>query len=179
MADTLSPQQLRFVEEYLVDLNATQAAIRAGYSARTADQQGSRLLANVKVSKAIQERQKRRQKRLELTQDRVLLELMRVAFFDPRTLFTADGRPRSVEELDDDTAAVIAGLDISMERTEEETSDGRPIYAPVRKYKIADKMRAIELCMRHMGLLNDKLKIDGQLTLAQLLESAANKDGEG
>lgn len=178
MAEKLSPKQLRFVEEYLIDLNATQAAIRAGYSAKTADQQASRLLANVKVSKAVSERTAKRNKRLELTQDRVLLELMRVAFFDPRALFTADGRPRSIEELDDDTAAVIAGIDISMERTEEEDSQGRPIYAPVRKYKTSDKMRALELCMRHMGLLNDKLKVDGQLTLMQLLEAASRKDGE-
>lgn len=176
MADKLSPKQLRFVEEYLVDMNGTQAAIRAGYSPRTANEQAARLLAHVSVSKAVSNRLQKRQKKLELTQERVLRELMRVAFFDPRALFTADGRPRSIEELDDDTAAVIAGLDIAMERTEEETEDGRPIYAPVRKYKVSDKMKALELCMRHMGLLNDKLKVDGTLTLAQLLEAAERKE---
>lgn len=175
MTDSLSPKQLRFVEEYLVDLNATQAAIRSGYSPKTADQQASRLLANVKVSKAIEQRQAKRNKRLELTQDRVLLELTRVAFFDPRALFDEHGRPRTVEELDDDTAAVIAGLDIAMERDGED-DDGKPVYMPVRKYKLSDKMRALELCMRHMGLLNDKLKVDGTLTLAQLLEAAERKE---
>jgi phage terminase small subunit len=72
MTDTLTPKQQRFVEEYLIDLNATQAAIRAGYSDKTACEQGSRLLTNVKVSKAIAEAQKKLSELAEITQDMVL-----------------------------------------------------------------------------------------------------------
>lgn len=74
----LTPKQQRFVEEYLVDLNATQAAIRAGYSERTAESQASRLLRNVKVSTAIEEAQKARSERIEVTQDYVLENLTEV-----------------------------------------------------------------------------------------------------
>lgn len=76
----LTDKQQRFVDEYLIDLNATQAAIRAGYSAKTADQQGSRMLANVKVQQAIAERMAERSKRTGVNQDRVVLELAKVAF---------------------------------------------------------------------------------------------------
>ena len=75
----LTPKQCRFVDEYLVDLNATQAAIRAGYSARTANEQGPRLLVNVGIATAIQTAQEARSQRLQLTQDDVLRGLHREA----------------------------------------------------------------------------------------------------
>jgi phage terminase small subunit len=65
----MTPRQQRFVEEYLVDLNATQAAIRAGYSARTANEQGARLLANASVAAAIQAAQQARSDRMQITHD--------------------------------------------------------------------------------------------------------------
>jgi len=68
----LKPKRKRFVSEYLIDLNATQAAIRAGYSEKTANEQGARLLANVSVQAAIGEAMKEREKRTEISQDYVL-----------------------------------------------------------------------------------------------------------
>jgi phage terminase small subunit len=82
----LTPKQARFVDEYLIDLNATQAAIRAGYSAATALQQGPRLLGNVGVQAAISARQADRSERTEITQDRVLAELWAIATADPNDL---------------------------------------------------------------------------------------------
>lgn len=75
LSTMLTPKQQRFVDEYLVDLNATQAAIRAGYSAKTADQQGSRLLANVKVAAAIREARADLQARTQVTQEWVIEKL--------------------------------------------------------------------------------------------------------
>ena len=75
----MTPRQQRFVDEYLVDLNATQAAIRAGYSARTAEQQGPRLLGNVEIAKAVQAAQQVRSDRVQITQDDVLRGLRREA----------------------------------------------------------------------------------------------------
>lgn len=75
----LTPKQARFVQEYLIDLNATQAAVRAGYSERTACEQGSRLLANVKVQEAIYAAKKKRQERTEITQDYVIGKLVEIA----------------------------------------------------------------------------------------------------
>ena len=70
----LTPRQQRFVEEYLIDLNATQAAIRAGYSERTATEQASRLLTNVKVREVIDKAQAKRRERLEVTVDSISAE---------------------------------------------------------------------------------------------------------
>jgi len=72
----LTPKQARFVEEYQIDLNATQAAIRAGYSAKTAEQQGPRLLGNVGVATAIQAAQTEVSKRIEVTVDEVVAGLL-------------------------------------------------------------------------------------------------------
>ncbi len=76
---SLTPKQARFVEEYLVDLNATQAAIRAGYSPKTAYSQGERLLKNVEVHRAIQEAQEARSERTGITQDEVIQGLKKEA----------------------------------------------------------------------------------------------------
>jgi len=75
----MTPRQQRFVDEYLVDLNATQAAIRAGYSARTANEQGTRLLANASIAAAVQSAQQSRSDRVQITQDDVLRGLRREA----------------------------------------------------------------------------------------------------
>lgn len=83
MSSNLTPKQEKFVEEYLVDLNATQAAIRAGYSAKTANEQSSRLLANVKVSGAIRAAMQKRSERTEITQDQVLQLWWKIANADP------------------------------------------------------------------------------------------------
>ena len=80
-----------FVKEYLIDLNATQAAIRAKYSKKTAEQQGARLLTNVKVSAAIQKQMDKRAAKIDLTADRVLQEVSHSAFLDPIDLFADDG----------------------------------------------------------------------------------------
>jgi len=82
----LTPKQQLFVEEYLVDLNATQAAIRAGYSEKTANEQGARLLANVSVQAAIKIAMDKRSERTEITQDMVLRHWWDIATADPRKL---------------------------------------------------------------------------------------------
>lgn len=86
--DKLNAKQAAFVDEYLVDLNATQAAIRAGCSAITASQAGERLLRNVEIQTAITKRMNDREKRTEITQDRVIKEMARVAFGDPRRVMS-------------------------------------------------------------------------------------------
>ena len=168
----LTPKQQAFVAEYLVDLNATQAAIRAGYSAKTAEQQASRLLSNAKVAEAIAERMKERASRTEITQDRVLKEYARLAFFDPRKLFDSTGRPKAIHELDDDTAAVVAGLDV-VNVGNAELGEGE-----VLKFKLADKKGALDSVARHLGMFNDKLDLNVITPLAERLARArARNDG--
>ncbi len=76
---SLTPKQARFVEEYLIDLNATQAAVRAGYSAKTANEQGAQLLAKLSIRQAVAEAQVIRSKRTEITQDEVIQGLKKEA----------------------------------------------------------------------------------------------------
>src|SRR4051812_18307795 len=83
-----TPRRCRFIEEYLIDLNATQAAIRAGYAPRSARQVAGRMMTNDDVAAAIRAGREARSGRTEVTQDRVLLELARVAFADPRRVMS-------------------------------------------------------------------------------------------
>jgi phage terminase small subunit len=106
-------RKARFAAEYLIDLSATKAAERAGYSPRTAKQQGSRLLTDVDVQRFIAERQARLAKRLELREDVVIGQLLRLAFYDTRKLFDPeDGRLLPITSLDDDTMPGVAGVKV-------------------------------------------------------------------
>lgn len=98
----LTPQQQRFVDEYLIDLNATQAAIRAGYSSDTATEQGSRLLRNVNVGKAVSDAMAERSVRTRVTADRVLTELARVGFSDIRNVVAWRANVAETDKVDED-----------------------------------------------------------------------------
>ncbi len=152
----LTPRQATFVSEYLVDMNATQAAIRAGYSQKTAGQIGDETLKNPKIAAAIAKARADRSARTEITADRVLKELARVAFFDVRKAFNPDGTMKRLDELDDDTAAAIAGIDLAEIRD----GEGTPIGV-LKKIKVADKLVALDKLARHLGLLVDKVKVSG------------------
>lgn len=164
----LTPKQERFVAEYLVDLNATRAAIRSGYSAKTAPEQASRLLSNVKVSEAVQAAMQARSQRTEITQDMVLRELAKIGFSDIRKvvrwgateLRTTEGKDGeavtepyhglrlvAADEIDDDTAAAIA-----------EVSEGRDGL----KVKFHDKKGALVDIGRHIGMFKDRVEHTGK-----------------
>lgn len=134
------------MQEYLVDLNATAAAKRAGYNEKTAYSMGQRLLKNVEVQISIQEAQKSLRNRTEITQDMVIRETAKLAFFDVRKMFDKDGKPLDISQLDDDTAAALVGLDV------QDVSDGDGEYVGyVKKYKMADKLKALELLGKRFG----------------------------
>ncbi|HWQ76568.1 MAG TPA: terminase small subunit [Syntrophomonas sp.] len=157
----LTAKQQRFVEEYLVDLNATQAAIRAGYSAKTAEVIGFENLRKPKIQELINKAMQGRSERTEITADRVLQEYARLGFFDPRKLFNDDGSPKGIHELDDETAAVLAGLDV-IEIWEGKGED-RHFVGYLKKYKLADKKGALDSIARHLGMFNDRLEFSGQV----------------
>lgn len=163
-ASPLTDMRALFVAEYLIDFNAARAALAAGYSEKTARTQGSLLLTVPAVRAAIDKGMAEMMERAKLTQDDVIAEIRRLAFFDPRKLFDADGAPLPITELDDDTAAAVAGLEVLDEY--EGKGLEREKVAVVKKYKIADKVRSLELLARHFGLLNDKLAVQtsGKIT---------------
>ena len=156
----LTEKQATFVQEYLIDLNATQAAIRAGYSQRTAEQQGLRLLRNARVKESVQKAMQERNQRVEISQDRILEELARIAFGDLRDAVTwgPDGVSlKNSASLTEDQAAAIS------EVGETVTKEGGST-----RIKRHDKVKAIELLMRHKGMLNDKLNLSGELNVSAL-----------
>jgi len=169
----VTPKQESFVAEYLIDLNATQAALRAGYSPKTAASQGERLLRNVEVTQALLVARKAREDRTQITQDRVLKELARIAFFDPRRLLDADGKPKPIQELDDDTAAVLAGMDISEEY--EGSGEDRVFVGYTKKVKVSDKVGALSLAMRHLGMLKDKIEHSGTIGIGERIRMNREK----
>lgn len=165
---SLSPKQAAFVREYLIDLNATQAAIRAGYSPKTANEQGSRLLTNVSVADAIAAAQGKAQERADVTVDRIVAELAKIAFSDPRDLFDADGRLKPLSELTDNAAASLAGIDVVQ-------AGGEDLPLEIRKIKRWDKTKAIELLGRYLGMFKDKVEVSGASELADAIEAARRR----
>jgi phage terminase small subunit len=147
------------ITEDLLDLNATRAAHRAGYSPKTAYSQGQRLLKNVEVKRAIQAAMDKRAHKLEITPDRVLKEIARLAFMDPRSFFEDDGSLKRIQDLDDDTATCIAGMEVI------ELFDGsgeqKHAYGLLKKIKIADKGQNLERLGRHLKLFTDKTEHSG------------------
>ena len=147
---SLNPKQQRFVEEYLVDLNAKQAAIRAGYSEKTAEVQGCRLLRNAQVTAEIAKRQAERAERIEVDADWVLARLV------------------TVTERCMQSAPV---LDRSGEQVYVETPEGEVV--PAFTFDAKGANGALGLIGRHLGMFNDKLTVD--FTHADRVEAARRR----
>lgn len=164
-AKTLTPKQQRFVDEYLVDMNGTQAAIRSGYSVKTAGSQANWLLKNPNVAREVEKRLARVAEKLEVTKEMIVDELRKIAFADLRKAVawgptqctsTDDDGQRVVtngvtlvdsSELDDDTAAAVAEVG--------NTRDGV-------KIKLHDKKGALVDLAKMLGFMTDKVELTGK-----------------
>ncbi len=158
----LSPKQERFVEEYLVDLNATQAAIRAGYSAKTAKSQGQRLLTKADIQAEKQKARRKQQERTNITADRVLAELAAVGFARATDYVT------------------VANQEVILTDTSELTEQQASAIASVRQSKngvevrMHDKLRALELLGRHLGMFDGESQDNSiSITLSEDMEDWA------
>ncbi len=152
----LTPKQARFAAEYVKDLNGTQAAIRAGYSQRGADVHGVRLLANARVAAEIAARTSKQMARAELSAVRVLEELRRLAFADPRDLFDEQGNLRPVHTLTAEQASAIASMEVVIKNAK--AGDG--VTDTIHKIKTWDKTKTLDLLARHFALLHDHVTVD-------------------
>jgi phage terminase small subunit len=162
----LTPKQAMFVREYLIDLNATKAAERAGYSKRTANAQGSRLLANVSVAAAISAKSQKRAEKLEITADRVLNELALLGFSNMMDfLNVSEGGAVTVDlsKLTRDQAAAIQEVTVEeyVERTGPEAEDVEKVKRT--KFKLSDKRGSLELLGRYLKLFTDRVELDGKV----------------
>lgn len=148
----MNNKQQLFCDEYLIDLNGTQAAIRAGYSKKTANEQAARLLANVSIQEYIAQRMKERENRTGITQDRVLEEYAKIAFADPLKLFDQNGNIIPINLLNADIAASLISVN------EKKSIDG--IIS--REIKMADKLSALNSLARHLGMFTDQSEVNSR-----------------
>ena len=158
----MTPKQQRFVSEYLVDLNATQAAKRAGYSPRTANEQGARLLANVSVRSAIAEAKASRAERTQIDADWVLRRLATEVNADLADLYDENGNLRHVREWPMVwRTGLITGVETVQERDGDD-AEGNPKYVTVKKIKLSERLRHTELIGRHVDVaaFKDKMEIN-------------------
>lgn len=157
----MNNRQKLFIAEYLVDLNATQAAIRAGYSPRSADVTGARLLGNAKVRAALDKALGSQQERTQVTADRVVEELGKLAFSNMLDYMTTgdDGLAYiDLSSLTREQAAAIQEVTVD-EYTEGDGEDGRLVKKV--KVKLADKKGPLELLGKRFGLWVDRHELSG------------------
>jgi phage terminase small subunit len=158
-----------FAREYVLDLNATRAAIAAGYSESTAPSKGSQLLTNGKVRKIVDGLLSKRASRLEVTGERILEELAKLAFFDIRKLFNADGSLKAIVELDDGTASAIAGIEY--EKLYEHFAQGKARdIGNTTKVKILPKTEALKMLGQYRKLFTEKVELSGAVSIADLIQ---------
>lgn len=167
----MNARQERFAREYVIDLNATRAAIAAGYSEATAKEQGCRLLTRVHVRKAIDRLKSARASRLEIKADRVLEEISRLAFSNMQdfTRLDADGKP--VLDFTGISRDQFAAVQEIREDTTGGAGDGERKVVVRTTVKLVDKTKNLDMLMRHLGQYNDKLQVSG-------LEGLADRLGE-
>lgn len=160
----LTPKQSRFVEEYLIDLNGKQAAIRAGYSKKTAAVIGSQNLTKLNVADALYKAMDIRSKRTEITQDRVLQELARLAYSD-MSMFCGWG-PGGVTMINSNDIPPSA---LGCVREVSETSTENSLTT---RFKLHDKVAALKMLGQHLGMFTEKVDVsitDKAETLAKIL----------
>lgn len=149
----LSPKERRFVAEFLKDQNGTKAAIRAGYSKKTANEQAAQLRARPQIQQAIDEKLKKVEDLSELTAAKIHKAILSILEFDPREAFNTDGTLKDISKLPDNLAMSLAGIDV-------DDSIGE-----IKKLRFSDRTRAAELAARLLGLLRIELTGKGGVPL--------------
>lgn len=162
----MTKKQKRFVEEYLIDLNATQAAIRAGYSSRNADKIGHELLGKTRVSDAISKAMAERSKRTGISQDRVLLELARIGFAKITDVVDPDTAKIKTDASEDDLACIQS---IKIKPNE---------FGTEREVRLYDKKSALVDLGKHLGMFKDKIDLNADLDLNITIDYGEGSDNE-
>jgi len=145
----LNDRQKRFCEEYLIDFNGTQAAIRAGYSVKTANEQSSQLLTKLNIQNYIKTLSEPAEKQLGITRERTMQEIGRIAFSDLRKFFDETGVLKQIIDIDDDSAAALASVEV-----DEIKVDGMAVGS-TKKIKTYDKTKALEMLAKHFKIYSD------------------------
>ncbi|XKM12674.1 terminase small subunit [Orbaceae bacterium ac157xtp] len=154
----LTDKQELFCREYIIDLNATQAAIRAGYSEKTATEQGARLLTNVKVQNLIQALINDRKTRNKIDADYVLKRLIEIDQMDVVDILNDNGDLLPIKEWPKVWRTTLSGLDIAI-------IGSGDTEAIMKKIKWPDKVKNLELLGKHVDVQAFKDKTDLDLNI--------------
>lgn len=179
-SDPSKPLNIRedaFCREYVIDFNGTQAAIRAGYSSKGASVHASRLLLTPKINKRLAELIEERNKRTEVSADWVLKRLVDDVTADLASLYDEHGHLKQMQDWPMAfRTGLVAGLETALEKDGED-ADGKPIYTQVRKVKLADRSRLLEMLGRHVNVaaFKDRVEVDVKDELALRLKEARER----
>jgi phage terminase small subunit len=170
----LTDLEERFALEYLKDQNGSRAyrVIKPHVTDKTAGAECHKLLKKPEMQAFIAERTKTIATRMELSVERTMQEIARLAYFDPRKLFDADGRPIAINQLDDDTAAAIAGVDVVT------VGNADMGFGEIRKLKVADKNAALEKAAKILGLFKKDNEQTGDALASALTQFVAQFHGQ-
>lgn len=163
----------RFVDEFMIDRNATEAAIRAGYSKPSAGAIGCRLLKDVKICAEINKRSAEQSTRLQITADRIMQEYERLALLDPIDLFRPDGSMKDLSEMPEDARRAIVGIEIRELKDGTAALDGgggiHALETTLKKIKLADKKGALDSLAKIMGMMKERVEVSGSIRLEDLV----------
>lgn len=172
----LNEKQEEFCQQFIIDLNCTQAAIRAGYSQKTAHSIGSELLNKLEIQNRITSLKSLRSERTYISQDKVLKEFAKIAFADIRDYYKEDGFLKRPNELSDDAAACLVGLETEELFGYNPISGDREKTGESKKIKLADKIRALDSLGKHLGIFEkDNAQKKTELPSLEKLSEIAEK----
>lgn len=155
-SSALNPKQERFVQEYLIDLNATQAAIRAGYSEKTAAEQSSRLLTNVKVKAAVEAGQQKSAEAAGISVDRVVKEIAHYAFLDPGDAFSQDGTMLPIRDMPEHVRRAVQSIEVLEEFVG--TGKDRVFVGYTKKLKFVPKDKGTDQLGKYLKMWVDRVE---------------------
>jgi phage terminase small subunit len=171
MSGKLTPRQERFVKEYLIDLNGTQAAIRAGYSARTAKEQAFDLLTRPHIREAVEKGRARISAKLDISQERVLAELAKIGFSDIRKVVTWRGLTTEVGEDEDGLPLTRTFNEVALKDSDKIEADTASTISEISqskdgalKIKLHDKIAALGMIGKHLGMFTEKHEHSGEIS---------------
>lgn len=170
MEISLTPKQERFCQEYVVDLNATQAAIRAGYSEESARVQASKLLTKLNIQERVRELQTKTTYKLNITRERIMAELQSIAFANPADYCEFNESGVSLKDSRELSREVLASI--------QEVSEVMNQHGGSRKVKQHDKLKALELIAKMGGFHHEKVEHTGTVRLADVVPMLDEDDDE-
>ncbi len=157
--ETLTDRQRAFCEEYLIDLNGKAAAVRAGYSEKTARVIAQDNLGKPAIVAYLQTLMQARAERTQITADRVITEVARLGFSDVRKLFDANGALLPIDKWPDDVTAAVASVEV--DELFEGYGENRIQVGHTKKVKLWDKPRALEMLGKHLRLFVERIEASG------------------